>query len=53
MTKKCLNYDLEKEGQGQEVEEWHLCYSTGNVRFHIPSNFEYNTHFFTENINES
>ena len=33
--KKCQNFDLENEDQGQGVEERDLHYSTGNIRFQI------------------
>ena len=29
------SFNLENEGQGQEVEERNLRHSTGNVRFHV------------------
>ena len=32
---KCRYFELEKEGQGREVEERDLRHSTGNVPFHI------------------
>ena len=32
---KYQSFDLENEGQGQEVEERNLRHSTGNIRLHI------------------